>query len=228
MTVHDDRSLLGSTRGLRAAEILQPHADTDLSKLYFSNFIRTDIAGIPCFLTRTGYTACPTTRLAQSFDHIEMRGKESQEWLEKGKGGEGVKFEWMNGKSRAYVKLELRRIDVDPKILSPLPRIVAESCRTRDLVKQRAPDEFCTFLQNSSHLAACVQKMPTMQVYWGGRFWDFCARWPGFGTDQNPSQGRAGADVWFGAHVTPCDLRQACVCTVSLFMYCPARVSSPL
>ena len=54
MTVHDDRSLL-ALQGPKAVEVLQPHTDADLSKLYFSNFIRVDIAGIPCFLTRTGY-----------------------------------------------------------------------------------------------------------------------------------------------------------------------------
>lgn len=53
MTVHDDRSLL-ALQGPKAVEVLQPHTDADLSKLYFSNFIRVDIAGIPCFLTRTG------------------------------------------------------------------------------------------------------------------------------------------------------------------------------
>lgn len=53
MTVHNDRSLL-ALQGPKAMEVLQPHTDADLSKLYFSNFIRVDIAGIPCFLTRTG------------------------------------------------------------------------------------------------------------------------------------------------------------------------------
>jgi glycine cleavage system aminomethyltransferase T len=54
MEVHDDRSLL-ALQGPLGAEVLQPHVETDLSKLYFSNFIRTSIAGIPCVLTRTGY-----------------------------------------------------------------------------------------------------------------------------------------------------------------------------
>jgi aminomethyltransferase len=55
LEVHDDRSLL-ALQGPLGAEVLQKHVDIDLSKLYFSNFVRTDIAGIPCFLTRTGYT----------------------------------------------------------------------------------------------------------------------------------------------------------------------------
>lgn len=53
MTVHDDRSLL-ALQGPAAVETLQPLVDLDLSKVYFSNFHRLDIAGIPCFLTRTG------------------------------------------------------------------------------------------------------------------------------------------------------------------------------
>ena len=54
MVVHDDRSLL-ALQGPAAQEALQPLVDFDLSKFYFSNFTRLDIAGIPCFLTRTGY-----------------------------------------------------------------------------------------------------------------------------------------------------------------------------
>ena len=53
MTVHDDRSLL-ALQGPAAVETLQPLVDLDLSKVFFSNFHRLDIAGIPCFLTRTG------------------------------------------------------------------------------------------------------------------------------------------------------------------------------
>lgn len=56
MTVHNDRSLL-ALQGPKAMEVLQPHTDADLSKLYFSNFIKVDIAGVPCFLTRTGYVS---------------------------------------------------------------------------------------------------------------------------------------------------------------------------
>jgi len=69
MEVHDDRSLL-ALQGPLGAEVLQPHVDTDLSKLYFSNFIRTDIAGIPCFLTRTGYPTLPFP-LALGCGHAE-------------------------------------------------------------------------------------------------------------------------------------------------------------
>ena len=53
MIVHDDRSLL-ALQGPKAMEVLQPHTDTDLSKLYFSNFVTTKIGGFDCFLTRTG------------------------------------------------------------------------------------------------------------------------------------------------------------------------------
>jgi len=53
MTVHDDRSLL-ALQGPVAVETLQPLIDLDLSKVFFGNFHRLDIAGIPCFLTRTG------------------------------------------------------------------------------------------------------------------------------------------------------------------------------
>ena len=53
MTVHDDRSLL-ALQGPAAVETLQPLVDLDLSKVFFSNFHRLDIAGIPCYLTRTG------------------------------------------------------------------------------------------------------------------------------------------------------------------------------
>ncbi|CAL5224777.1 g7519 [Coccomyxa viridis] len=55
ITVHDDRSLL-ALQGPAAVETLQPLVDLDLSKVFFSNFHRLDIAGIPCYLTRTGYT----------------------------------------------------------------------------------------------------------------------------------------------------------------------------
>lgn len=53
MTVHDDRSLL-ALQGPAAVETLQPLVDVDLSKVYFSDFHKLDIAGIPCYLTRTG------------------------------------------------------------------------------------------------------------------------------------------------------------------------------
>ena len=53
MIQHDDRSLL-ALQGPKAMEILQPMTDLDLSKLYFSNFVKIDIKGIPCFLARTG------------------------------------------------------------------------------------------------------------------------------------------------------------------------------
>lgn len=33
---------------------LQPFVQQDLDKIYFSNFRRLDIKGVPCWLTRTG------------------------------------------------------------------------------------------------------------------------------------------------------------------------------
>lgn len=55
ITVHDDRSLL-ALQGPKAAEVLQPLVQEDLSKVYFSNFRQgLNIAGASdCFLTRTG------------------------------------------------------------------------------------------------------------------------------------------------------------------------------
>lgn len=54
MESHEDRSLL-ALQGPAAAEVLQQHMKDDLSKMYFGNFRKLDIKGIPCFLTRTGY-----------------------------------------------------------------------------------------------------------------------------------------------------------------------------
>lgn len=52
--VHDDRSLL-AVQGPAAHDALQPLLkDLDLNSFYFSNFAILDIAGIPCWLTRTG------------------------------------------------------------------------------------------------------------------------------------------------------------------------------
>lgn len=53
MTVHDDRGLL-ALQGPSAMSVLQKLTDTDLSKLYFGMFSRFDIAGVPCWTTRTG------------------------------------------------------------------------------------------------------------------------------------------------------------------------------
>ena len=54
MTVHDDRALL-ALQGPKAAEVLAPLVpQVDLSKMFFSNFARTDVNGSPCFVTRTG------------------------------------------------------------------------------------------------------------------------------------------------------------------------------
>lgn len=63
MTVHDDRSLL-ALQGPAAVETLAPLVDIDLSKVYFSDFHKLDIAGIPCYLTRTGCATSFTTVLS--------------------------------------------------------------------------------------------------------------------------------------------------------------------
>jgi aminomethyltransferase len=53
LTVHDDRGLL-ALQGPSAPAVLQKLTSADLSKLYFGNFARFDIAGVPCWVTRTG------------------------------------------------------------------------------------------------------------------------------------------------------------------------------
>jgi len=56
--VHDDRGLL-ALQGPSAMPVLQSlvkASDIDLTKFYFGNFARFDIKGIPCWVTRTGYT----------------------------------------------------------------------------------------------------------------------------------------------------------------------------
>lgn len=55
LIVHDDRSLL-ALQGPSAVKVLQPLVDIDLSEVYFSNFHKLDINGVPSYLTRTGYT----------------------------------------------------------------------------------------------------------------------------------------------------------------------------
>ncbi|GMH35583.1 hypothetical protein BSKO_03451 [Bryopsis sp. KO-2023] len=55
MTVHDDRGLL-ALQGPKAAGVLQKMTDFDLSKLFFGMFTKTDVGGVPVWITRTGYT----------------------------------------------------------------------------------------------------------------------------------------------------------------------------
>lgn len=56
MVVHDDRSLI-AIQGPTAVDVLQPLVEEDLSKMYFSDFRKLIINGVPdCYLTRTGYT----------------------------------------------------------------------------------------------------------------------------------------------------------------------------
>eukprot|EP00793_Prasinoderma_coloniale_P000951 PRCOL_00007041-RA len=56
MHVYDERGLV-ALQGPKAMEALQPLVGgVDLSKLYFGMFVKTDVNGSPCFITRTGYT----------------------------------------------------------------------------------------------------------------------------------------------------------------------------
>lgn len=55
MHVHDERGLL-AVQGPAAVEAMQKLVKDDLSKLYFSQFRKMDVAGASCFVTRTGYT----------------------------------------------------------------------------------------------------------------------------------------------------------------------------
>lgn len=63
MEVHEDRALL-AVQGPKAAAVLSAlgvassdgKAPFDLSRFYFGNFARVRVGGIPCWVTRTGYT----------------------------------------------------------------------------------------------------------------------------------------------------------------------------
>jgi hypothetical protein len=39
-------------------QVLQPLVDLDMSNVYFSDFHKLDIKGIPSYLTRTGCMSC--------------------------------------------------------------------------------------------------------------------------------------------------------------------------
>jgi len=87
MTVHDDRSLL-AVQGPKAAEVLaslgvttSSGAPFDLSKFYFGHFARVNVAGIPCWVTRTGYTGedgfeiiTPNGVIEAAWDHLLRAG----------------------------------------------------------------------------------------------------------------------------------------------------------
>jgi aminomethyltransferase len=75
MSVHDDRSLL-AVQGPKASDVLaelgvttSSGAPFDLSKFYFGNFARVNIAGIPCWVTRTGYTGEDGFEVSVPNDH---------------------------------------------------------------------------------------------------------------------------------------------------------------
>lgn len=56
LEVLDDRALL-ALQGPEAASVLQSLVTSvDLSKVGFGHFLKTDVAGAPCYVTRTGYT----------------------------------------------------------------------------------------------------------------------------------------------------------------------------
>ena len=55
MHIHDERALL-ALQGPMASAALQGMTKLDLSKFFFGAFAMVDLAGIPCFVTRTGYT----------------------------------------------------------------------------------------------------------------------------------------------------------------------------
>ncbi|KAK3267270.1 hypothetical protein CYMTET_24161 [Cymbomonas tetramitiformis] len=53
--IHDERSLL-AFQGPKAAGILQGMTKSELNTMYFGQFRMIDLNGIPCWVTRTGYT----------------------------------------------------------------------------------------------------------------------------------------------------------------------------
>ena len=57
MHVHDERCMF-AFQGPQAVSVLQPlmQDGVDLGELYFGMMIKVDVAGVPCFVTRTGYT----------------------------------------------------------------------------------------------------------------------------------------------------------------------------
>ncbi len=69
MIVHDDRGLL-ALQGPAAVETLGPLVNIDLSKMYFSNFAKLDIAGISCYLTRTGYALLSTPEVTAGITEV--------------------------------------------------------------------------------------------------------------------------------------------------------------
>ena len=54
MHVHDERGLL-ALQGPEAAAVLQKHVAADLGTFYFGQFMKAEVAGAPCFVTRTGW-----------------------------------------------------------------------------------------------------------------------------------------------------------------------------
>jgi len=90
MTVHDDRGLL-ALQGPSAVSVLQPLVGVDLSKMYFGNFIETAIDGVPCWITRTGYTGEDGFECSIPADSLEKLAKKFTENTDVHLGGLGAR-----------------------------------------------------------------------------------------------------------------------------------------
>ncbi len=53
---HSDRYALLALQGPRAPEILARHTDADLPAITYYQFVNGSVAGVPCLISRTGYT----------------------------------------------------------------------------------------------------------------------------------------------------------------------------
>ncbi len=81
-SLSDDQTML-ALQGPRSEALLQPLADADLKALGYYRFTRANVAGVPCLLSRTGYTG------EDGFELFFAKGKARAMWdllLAKGKG----------------------------------------------------------------------------------------------------------------------------------------------
>lgn len=90
MIVHDDRGLL-ALQGPSAKSVLQSLVDVDLSQVYFGNFIETKVAGVPCWITRTGYTGEDGFECSIPADSLETLAKKFTESEDVWLGGLGAR-----------------------------------------------------------------------------------------------------------------------------------------
>jgi len=74
MTVHDDRGLL-ALQGPIASKVVSSLVETDLSKFFFGSFAKMDVAGVPCWVTRTGYTGEDGFELSVPANELENLAK---------------------------------------------------------------------------------------------------------------------------------------------------------